>query len=364
MSRDLKPQITSILDSIYPHASAALTDDPTQSLSRASLSKAHRDLLESLSSPPDLPPVSWKRSKTRRLHLITLGIPVNLDEMAESTAAPLSTLVLPSIRTTNLTNGSRASSPAPMSAPAGSSLGKTLRAGQGASSANNSRSSLALPSAPKIDRSKASKLLALDQSSLALLPLSEVLELRAEMEDLLNQAGHALTYGLEQRERLKNDAETYDRLIQVSSVPVGYVFISHIVHRTGLGQHGSEAETGLFGNKQGLWTEEVRLYSKSEQFRKQRTATLASSTIVVGQEGAKPESSEQVMSRALEIYIACYVAHPNIALSLASFLLICLYDPSCLYASDSPMQVERKTYLDLSVLAFASSACFQKRYRW
>ena len=41
-----------------------------------------RELYTQLITPPDLKPLDWKRSRVRREQLISLGVPVNLDEVS------------------------------------------------------------------------------------------------------------------------------------------------------------------------------------------------------------------------------------------------------------------------------------------
>jgi hypothetical protein len=83
-------------------------------------------------SPPSTQPANWTRSRIRRRHLVSLGIPVNLDEMLpHSSAKPL-----PALQITTR----------PMSAPPGPRNASNPRIDRiaspplgGASSASNSR---------------------------------------------------------------------------------------------------------------------------------------------------------------------------------------------------------------------------------
>src|SRR5688572_22068813 len=72
----------------------------------------YRSLLQ---TPPLTRPPNWTRSRIRRQHLISLGIPVNLDEVLPKTAGkPLPTLEIhtrpmsapPGPRNAGVTNGS------------------------------------------------------------------------------------------------------------------------------------------------------------------------------------------------------------------------------------------------------------------
>lgn len=109
-------------------------------------------------SPPPTKPPNWTRSRIRRQHLISLGIPVNLDEMLpRANGKPLPPLQI-------LT---RPSSAPPVSRP-GTQSGNNSR--------NNSRNSSPRPSSrghphsqfgpkPDLDQAKIARLLELDQGS-------------------------------------------------------------------------------------------------------------------------------------------------------------------------------------------------------
>lgn len=43
-----------------------------------------RELYTQLITPPELKPLDWKRSRVRREQLISLGVPVNLDEVSDT----------------------------------------------------------------------------------------------------------------------------------------------------------------------------------------------------------------------------------------------------------------------------------------
>lgn len=85
--------------------------DPCVSRLRADVFENSRRLHADLTTPPPLlRPFDWKRSRVRREHLISLGIPVNLDEVS----AP-STSLLPPLKITTLQAASEVT-PRPVSA--------------------------------------------------------------------------------------------------------------------------------------------------------------------------------------------------------------------------------------------------------
>lgn len=98
--------ISIYLDSAFPEEATTRTvpegevQPPSAFLSDRSLS-----LWQQLVSPPPMQPPDWTRSRTRRLFLVSLGVPVNLDEILPPSKQKR--LVLPNI---NLSTSPRESS--------------------------------------------------------------------------------------------------------------------------------------------------------------------------------------------------------------------------------------------------------------
>lgn len=125
-----------------------------------------RDLYNTIfNTPPPTKLPNWTRSRIRQQHLISLGIPVNLDEvLPHANGKPLPPLEI---------------STRPMSAPPSSRIAP--QSGKVSASANNSRSGTPLPSGragsstvsqlglgpkPQLDESKVNELLELDSRML------------------------------------------------------------------------------------------------------------------------------------------------------------------------------------------------------
>lgn len=168
-------------------------------------------------------PVDWKRSRTRREHLIALGVPVNLDEVRRCSprlvriwfehdaqlAAPDARLLPPLV-----TSVPRRASPS--SAPT-QSTGATSRPAS-RQSVTVARPMARTPPPPPIDRAKAKELLALSEEQLSLLPLARLEAVKKEMQGLASGASQGLTRALEKREALATAGEVYDAKIQVRAV--------------------------------------------------------------------------------------------------------------------------------------------------
>ena len=78
-------------------------------------------------STPQIQPVNWIRSRTRRQHLISLGIPINLDEVLPRTLEKIPTLQI-STRPSSAPPGPRQSRP---TSGVGSRAGSPVKKSQG-----------------------------------------------------------------------------------------------------------------------------------------------------------------------------------------------------------------------------------------
>ena len=202
------------------------------------LSSDSRALYQSLFQklPPSVRPPNWTRSRIRRQYLITLGVPVNLDEvLPHASIKPLPALHI---------------TPRPMSAPPvprngspstnGHASRHNSRAGtpvQAAgtpttgSSRKGTAAQLGLGPKPQLDEERIGELLALTPGmylfhgtfagsnadraidQLSLLPLAS---LEAHLSDLRTQTQNTsalLTHLLQTRDALQQDSETYNKLI-------------------------------------------------------------------------------------------------------------------------------------------------------
>lgn len=170
-----------------------------------------RDLFNEITQPPPpSKPPNWTRSRIRRQHLITLGVPVNLDEVLEPQAPGKS--ALPPLHITSR----------PMSAPPGPRKQPHTN-GNMASSVANSRSGTPQPGGrraasnlgpkPVLDEARISKLVEVDPANLSLLPLPALEKHLGEIREQTASASALLTYLLQSRDALQQDSETYNGLI-------------------------------------------------------------------------------------------------------------------------------------------------------
>ncbi|KAI0317936.1 hypothetical protein OF83DRAFT_1171561 [Amylostereum chailletii] len=215
---ELEEQIEDILGPLWMHddPSQAFTDDDIREvggLNQLLITPESRILYQTLfaSSPPPAHPPNWTRTRIRRQHLITLGIPVNLDEvLPHANGKPL-----PALQITTR----------PMSAPPGarsahvnggtSSLHGS-RAGSSASAARTrggAAAQLSLGPKPQLDEMKISGLLAPTHDQLSLLPLPVLNRHLAELRTETGNTSALLTHLLQTKDALQQDSDMYNKLI-------------------------------------------------------------------------------------------------------------------------------------------------------
>ena len=200
-----------------------------------------RALYQSLfqKSPPSVHPPNWTRSRIRRQHLITLGVPVNLDEvLPHASSKPLPALHI---------SGGRPMSAPPVSrngsqTPNGHTTRQNSRAGtpvQNASpptpgsSRRGAVAQLGLGPKPQLDEQRIGELLALKPGKylylsrvvctdinagrvidqLSLLPLASLEAYLSELQMQTQSTSALLTHLLQTKDALQQDSETYNKLI-------------------------------------------------------------------------------------------------------------------------------------------------------
>ncbi|KAF9821490.1 hypothetical protein IEO21_00736 [Rhodonia placenta] len=224
--QDLQEQVDELLGPLWAtiDESQLFDEDIRQAggLNQTLTTRESRDLFQILlpSAPHALPPVNWTRSRIRRRHLISLGIPVNLDEVLPKTNGRLPAL--------EITTRPMSAPPGPRTAPVQRSM-----AGAGNPQAGMSRPGTPRPATPKtsvgatssvaaqlrlgprpeLDESKVTELLALDPDNLTLLPISALEKYSADLQMQTINTSSVLTHLLQTRDALRQDSETYNKLI-------------------------------------------------------------------------------------------------------------------------------------------------------
>ncbi|KAK4504047.1 hypothetical protein PRZ48_004962 [Zasmidium cellare] len=98
---ELQDLTTPYLDAIFPDSATPPSSIPPLDMSNSSpfLSDRSLSLWQQLVQPPPMQPPNWTRSKIRRLFLVSLGVPVDLDEILPPSKQKR--LVLPNINLTS-----------------------------------------------------------------------------------------------------------------------------------------------------------------------------------------------------------------------------------------------------------------------
>lgn len=199
------------VDEIYP-SDLYKDDSDISPVSNSFLNERSHSLWSQLVAPPTLQPPHWVRSRTRRLFLVSLGVPVDLDEILP--ASKQKKLILPSIdiereRKDSSVDGAVANGSVARLKQKNSS---SVSVNRSASKSERKRRGPAPP--PDFDVNNARLLCS--TTSEALTNLSDV-ELHAhkdQLEALKKRASEALEYWLIQKDSATGDKEAFEEVIQ------------------------------------------------------------------------------------------------------------------------------------------------------
>ncbi|TDL29689.1 hypothetical protein BD410DRAFT_780167 [Rickenella mellea] len=244
-SRELKGQLDLLLAPLWASSedSQYLTDEDirqVQGLGQILITPESRNLFNTLfqSSPPNLVPPNWTRSRIRRQHLTSLGIPVNLDEvLPHSNAKPLPALQI-TTRPSSAPPGPRHTAQASKGQPGS---GNNSRAGTPKPSSpvkQSAANQLSLGPKPELDQGRISQVLALTSENLTLLPLPTLEAHLNSVRSLTANTTTLLTHLLQTRDALQQDSETYNGLI-AELVGEAQKMKTGPKTRTGAGKRGS-----------------------------------------------------------------------------------------------------------------------------
>jgi len=218
----LKKMIDEILEPVWSSDLTMLTTDEdirqVEGISQVLTTPQSRNLFNAIAnSPPQVELLNWTRSRIRQQHLISLGLPVNLDEMhPHANAKPLPPLQI-STRPMSAPPGPRgAPGSKPSSREHSLSRAGTPRSGTPQPSSRMKASNvnqLRIGPRPQLDDKKIEELVNLEQDQLTLLPLSKLEQMLVDIRTETTNASSLLTYLLQTRDALEQDSETYNKLI-------------------------------------------------------------------------------------------------------------------------------------------------------
>ncbi|KAI5455019.1 hypothetical protein NCC49_002294 [Naganishia albida] len=193
---DLADQLSTLLDAIFPlrrgrdrdptAGEHLLTREPIRSVEgpqQILLTDSSRDLYAQLVEPPSgLKPLEWKRSRVRREMLISLGVPVNLDEV--------DTTRLPPLKIVTKQGEARA-------AAAAAAAGRPPQR-------QGTRDEQKLGPPPEFDRDRAERLLSYREDQLALVPPAYLTRMQSDLVSACSAAS-ALVAHLKQIAEVRTD---------------------------------------------------------------------------------------------------------------------------------------------------------------
>ncbi|KZW03787.1 hypothetical protein EXIGLDRAFT_663071 [Exidia glandulosa HHB12029] len=220
---ELAEQVETLLAPIYDsdHLAQFLSDDgirQAEGLNQTLVTPESRALFQSIfaSYPPATRPPDWIRSRIRRQHLISLGIPINLDEvLPQANGKPMPELQITTRPASTPPGELGKRSPAVRNVPASSypSRSGTPQPQSARPGPSSAAQSLGLGPKPSLDKSKVNEMLELETDSLSILPLTKLQSHLVTMRNLTADASAVLTHLLQTKDALQQDSETYNGLI-------------------------------------------------------------------------------------------------------------------------------------------------------
>jgi len=188
---------------------------PVSSSNPVFLSDRSASLWAQLVAPPPLQPPNWIRSRIRRLFLVSLGVPVDLDEILP--ASKQKKLILPSIHlnpsgsSPRTSSDSRSISRLKQNEGNGSS---TSLDSQGKPSRSDSRRRRTVIPIPQLDLVSARQLCTITDEALNGLTLDELREHIQKLETMQLTAKEVLEYWTKKTDERLGDREAFEGVIE------------------------------------------------------------------------------------------------------------------------------------------------------
>lgn len=206
------------LDALFPTTTKELSSlPPIETIPDPSAiftNERSLSLWSQLVAPPPLQPPNWVKSRIRRLFLVSLGVPVDLDEILP--ASKQKKLILPSINP----DGSASSNPSDPSRPDNkpgkkddpqSNNGSSTSASRQKSSSSRRRGP---PPPPELDLTAVRRLCATTDAALDGLTDAELKAHVRELQDATGRASQVLEYWLKLRDGLVSEKEAFEGVIE------------------------------------------------------------------------------------------------------------------------------------------------------
>jgi len=171
-------------------------------------------LWSQLVAPPPLQPPNWIRSRIRRLFLVSLGVPVDLDEILP--ASKQKKLILPSMNLNPPSGSPRTSTDSRLSRlkETDGNASSTSLNSQGKPSRSDSRRRKGPPPAPQLDLVSARQLCTITNEALNGLTIEELKEHVKKLEEMQGTAKEVLEYWTKKTDEKLGDREAFEGVIE------------------------------------------------------------------------------------------------------------------------------------------------------
>jgi hypothetical protein len=202
------------IDEIYPSLQGIPSIASIEDARSIFLTERSKSLWTQLVAPPPLQPPDWVRSRIRRLFLVSLGVPVDLDEILP--ASKQKKLILPSIHIPG------EKSPRPSSDGRNDALGRVKREGENASSTSVDSSTSKQPDRkrkgppppPELDISSTTMLCSTTDAALQNFTEDELKEHVERLKGLVVRANEVFEYWQKRMESALGDKDAFEQVIE------------------------------------------------------------------------------------------------------------------------------------------------------
>ena len=175
-----------------------------------------RSLWKQLITPPPLQPPNWTKSRIRRLFLVSLGVPVDLDEILPPSKQKK--LILPDINLDPLGRRSESDkamgSVARLKAKAANGSNTSVDSTQSQSRTPSKRRLKGLPPPPDLDLAAVKRLCATTNEKLEGFTDKELAEHVKELEATTEKTSEVLEYWLKKRDGTRKEKEAFEGVIE------------------------------------------------------------------------------------------------------------------------------------------------------
>lgn len=214
--KTISPHLREIFPEIDDHALSAKA--PASATNNPILTDRSASLWSQLVAPPPLQPPNWIRSRIRRLFLVSLGVPVDLDEILP--ASKQKKLVLPNVNLhpSDTTEGTPRGSISRLRKEGQNDSSTSVASGAGADAAKAKkkkeleRRGPAPP--PDFDANAAGLVAGTTEAAMSGFSDEELKAHVARLEGLIGSASEVLEYWLKRKDSAMGDKEAFEGVIE------------------------------------------------------------------------------------------------------------------------------------------------------